>query len=143
MPVALNALTPAQQEVMCSEFLRHPCAENLFRAHRRSGRGPARQPQRATIADLCNLVVEDNRLRNLRDARHVEWRYKANVAPVLGCLLASRFGQAQVRLYIASQPQRWRFRRSINRELAIVRRGFKLGAGETATGAPATGDTGA
>jgi len=26
LPIALDALTPAQQEVMCSEFLRHPCA---------------------------------------------------------------------------------------------------------------------
>jgi len=29
VPVALDALTPAQQEVMCSEFLRHPYAEQF------------------------------------------------------------------------------------------------------------------
>jgi integrase len=87
-------------------------------------------PERATIADLCNLVMEDNRLRNLRDARHVEWRYKANVAPVLGCVLASRFGQAQVRQYIASRRVAGASNATINRELAIVRRGFKLGTRE-------------
>src|SRR5579863_2993411 len=87
-------------------------------------------PERATIADLCSLVLEDNRLRNLRDARHVEWRYKANVAPIVGRLPASRFGQAQVRQYIASRRAAGASNASINRELAIVRRGFKLGARE-------------
>ena len=53
-------------------------------------------PERATIDDLCNLVLEDYRVRNLRDAPHVECRYRANVAPVLDRLLASRFGPAQV-----------------------------------------------
>lgn len=87
-------------------------------------------PERATIDDLCNLVLADNRLRNLRDARHVEWRYKANVAPVLGPLLASRFGPMQVRQYITGRRATGASNASINRELAIVRRGFKLGARE-------------
>jgi integrase len=86
--------------------------------------------ERATISDLCNLVMEDNHLRNLRDAQHVEWRYKANVAPVLGRLLASRFGQAQVRQYIASRRAAGASNATVNRELAIVRRGFKLGLRE-------------
>ncbi|MGA2594755.1 MAG: hypothetical protein ABSH32_33060, partial [Bryobacteraceae bacterium] len=79
-------------------------AENLLKqrigeiaAGRRVG------PERATIADLCALVVEDNQLRKLRDAGHVAWRYKAHIEPVLGSLLASRFGSAQVRQYIAQR----------------------------------------
>jgi integrase len=87
-------------------------------------------PERATIDDLCNLVVADNRLRGLRDAQHTEWRYKANVAPMLGRLLASRFGRTQVRQYIASRRATGVSDATINRELAIVRRGFKLGAQE-------------
>ena len=62
-------------------------AENLLK--QRIGNAAAGRhvgPERATIADLCNLVLEDNRLRDLRDAQHVEWRYKANVAPLLGRL---------------------------------------------------------
>jgi integrase len=112
-------------------FTQKADAENLLKqrigevaAGRRVG------PERATIADLCKLVMEDNRMRNLRDARHVEWRYSANVAPVLGCLLASRFGQAQVRQYIASRRNAGASNATINRELAIVRRGFKLGVRE-------------
>jgi integrase len=69
-------------------------------------------------------------MRNLRDARHVEWRYSANVAPVLACMLASRFGQAQVRQYIANRRNAGASNATVNRELAIVRRGFKLGVRE-------------
>jgi integrase len=106
-------------------------AENLLK--QRVGDAAAGRhvgPERATIGDLCTLVVENNRLRSLRDARHVEWRYKANVAPILGHLPASRFGQAQVRQYVTSRRAAGASNASINRELAIVRRGFKLGAQE-------------
>src|SRR5580700_10843855 len=112
-------------------FTQRADAENLLQ--QRIGEAAAGRrvgPQRATIADLCNLVIEDNRLRNLRDAEHVEWRYGANIAPVLGCLPASRFGPAQVRQYIASRRAAGAPNSTINRELAIVRRGFRLGARE-------------
>src|SRR5579884_1522695 len=72
-------------------------AENLLK--QRIGQVAAGRfvgPERATIADLCALVIEDNKLRRLRDADHVEWRYKAHLEPALGSLLASRFGSAQV-----------------------------------------------
>jgi len=106
-------------------------AENLLKqrigevaAGRRVG------PERATIAHLCTLVVEDNQLRKLRDAQHVERRYKAHIKPVLGSLLASRFGSAQVRQYITQRRSAGASDATINRELAIVRRGFRLGAQE-------------
>ena len=87
-------------------------------------------PERATVADLCALVIEDNQLRKLRDARHVEWRYASHIEPVLGSLLASRFGSAQVRQYVAQRRSGGASDATINRELAIVRRGFRLGAQE-------------
>jgi integrase len=106
-------------------------AENLLKqrigevaAGRRVG------PERATIADLCALVVEDNRLRKLRDAQHVEWRYKAHIEPVLGSLLVSRFGSAQIRQYVTQRRAAGASDATINRELAILRRGFRLGAQE-------------
>jgi integrase len=85
---------------------------------------------RATIADLCALVLADNQLRQLRDAQHVEWRYKAHIEPALGSLLAVRFGSAQVRSYVAQRRAAAASDATVNRELAIVRRGFKLGAQE-------------
>jgi len=106
-------------------------AENLLK--QRIGQVAAGRfvgPERATIADLCALVIEDNKLRRLRDADHVEWRYKAHLEPALGSLLASRFGSAQVRQYVAHRRAAGASDATINRELAIVRRGFKLGAQE-------------
>ncbi len=70
-------------------------AENLLRqrvgdvaAGRRVG------PEKATIADLCALVLEDYPIRKLRDYKHTEWRYLAHVKPVLGNLPAGKFGSA-------------------------------------------------
>jgi integrase len=84
-------------------------------------------PERATIADLCQLVIEDNRLRRLRDAAHVEWRYRKHIEPRLGKLPVSRFGAAQVRQYVAARRVEGASDATINRELAIVRRGLQLG----------------
>jgi integrase len=84
-------------------------------------------PGRATVADLCALVIDDYRIRELRDAKVVEWRYKARVEPVLGRLPASRFGSAQVKQYILQRQAAGASNATINRELSVVRRGFKLG----------------
>src|SRR5262249_39424654 len=55
---------------------------------------------KATIADLCGLVLADYRLRKLRDLSTVQWRYQAHVKPILGNLLAARFGARQAREYM-------------------------------------------
>jgi hypothetical protein len=73
-----------------SAFTRYAYAENLLKT--RIGdvaAGSQVGRDRATIDDLCNLVFQDNRLRNLRDATHVECRYSANIEPELGRLLVS------------------------------------------------------
>jgi hypothetical protein len=51
-----------------------------------SGRDVA--PEKATIADLCALVIADYRVRKLRDATIVNWRYEAYIKPAVGNLLA-------------------------------------------------------
>src|SRR5690242_19059414 len=73
-------------------------------------------PEKATIADLCALVLADYRLRKLRDLKTMEWRYEANVKPALGSLLAARFGTAQVRVYVAARRARGAADATINRE---------------------------
>ena len=89
--------------------------------------GKAILPGRATVGDLCALVIDDYRLRELRDTKAVEWRYKANVKKPLGRLPASRFGSVQVKQYILQRQAAGASNATINRELSIVRRGFKLG----------------
>lgn len=83
-------------------------------------------PGKATIDDLYRLVVADHKLRKLRDLKNVEWRYNAHIRPVLGSLDASRFTPKQVRAYVDRRRQDGASDASINRELAIVRRGFTL-----------------
>jgi len=87
-------------------------------------------PERATIVDLCELVLDDYRLRKLRDADTTKWRYEANIKPVLGNIVASRAGASTWRAYVASRRAANASDATINRELAIVRRGFSLGLRE-------------
>lgn len=81
---------------------------------------------RVTVADLCGLVLADNRLRKLRDTKTVEWRYEANVKPLLGKIQANRATSAQFRAYIEDRRRAGASDSTINRELSIVRRGFTL-----------------
>jgi hypothetical protein len=83
-------------------------------------------PERATIADLCALVLADYRLRKLRDADTVNWRIEAHIKSPLGSLLASRFTPHQVRQYVELRRKGSASDATINRELAIIRRGFSL-----------------
>lgn len=87
-------------------------------------------PKKVTIAELCDLVFADYRLRNLRGIKPEEWRYNAHVKPALGSLQASKFGTNQVRTYVATRREEGASDSSINRELSLVRRGFKLGSRE-------------
>src|ERR1035441_5154370 len=56
-------------------------------------------PERATINDLCALVLADYRLRKLRDTENLKWRLDKHIQPAIGSLLASRFSPRQVRQY--------------------------------------------
>ena len=84
-------------------------------------------PVRATINDLAALTLKDYQLRGLRNIKHVEWAYNAHTRPVLGTLLASRFGPSQVRIYIEARRKDGSKNATINRELSFLRRGFQLG----------------
>lgn len=83
-------------------------------------------PSKAIVANLCELVLADYRLRKRRDARHVEWRYKAHVEPALGTAQAARVTAAQIRAYIEDRRKSAASDATINRELAILRRAFTL-----------------
>lgn len=87
-------------------------------------------PERATIDDLFGLVLADYKLRKLRDSATIQWRYEAHIKPLIGTLLASRFSPHQARQYVAARRNEGASDATINRELAIVRRGFNLGLRE-------------
>jgi len=62
--------------------------------------GKRAAPERATINDLCELVLADYRLRKLRDADTLKWRIDAHIKLAFGSLLASRFTRHQVCQYV-------------------------------------------
>ena len=84
-------------------------------------------PGSTTIGDLCALVMDNHRLRELRRTRMVEYVLNAHILPVLGRLPAARFGSAQVKQYILQRQEEGASNATMNRELALVGRGFKLG----------------
>ena len=83
-------------------------------------------PGRATVADLCALVLADHELRGLRDVKTVRWRYEANVAPLLGAVPAAKLGSGHIHRYVKERRRQGAQDPTINRELSIVRRGYTL-----------------
>jgi integrase len=102
-------------------------AENLLK-DRMAGIASGREvtPSKATVADLCGLVLADYRLRKRRDTQHVEWRFKAHIEEALGSIRASRLTAAQIRGYVEDRRKADASDATINRELAILRRAFTL-----------------
>jgi integrase len=80
----------------------------------------------ATIGDLIDLVIEDYKFRKLRSVSVVEWRANAHLEH-LRKLPAMRFNASEVKRYVAGRRAEGAGDATINRELAIIRRGFTLG----------------
>jgi integrase len=91
-------------------------------------------PKKVTVSHLCELVLDDYRLRKMRDLKTSEWRYKAHVKPALGSLQAAKFGSKQIGPYVNMRRTEGAEDSTINRELSLIRRGFKLGNRESLVG---------
>jgi len=74
------------------------------------------------------LVLADYEFRGLRTKDHVEDRWEKNIKPLLGSAPAAKLGTEGVKRYIAQRKADGAENATINRELAIIRRGFSLGA---------------
>jgi integrase len=119
---------PVQESTHCA--VRADAARKLAEKIGEVAAGRDLTPEKATIADLCELVMVDYRIRRLRDAKTVEWRYKAHIKPALGSLPAAKLTSAAVRGYIEGRRGDGASDATINRELSIIRRGFSLGRDE-------------
>jgi integrase len=85
---------------------------------------------KATIGDLVELAVKEQRALRRRSSGIVEARARKNVIPQLGNLLAHDLSLSRIWDYVESRRSDGAADATINRELSIVRRGLKLGIQE-------------
>ena len=84
------------------------------------------QPEKVTISQICQLVVDDHKHRRLRSTSMVEGRIKDHIAPFFGDVRAANFGLATVKSYVQKRRTQSAADATINRELAVIRRAFTL-----------------
>lgn len=83
-------------------------------------------PKKVTVGDLIDLVAEDYRITGKRSIKDLEWRADKHLRPRFGKLKASQFGSLQIKRYINDRRVESASDATINRELAILQRGFTL-----------------
>jgi integrase len=83
-------------------------------------------PGRTTISELCGLVIQDYEYVKHRSTGHVRWRSEKHITPLVGAIKANEFGNAHLKFYVSSRRASGAQDSTINRELAIIRRGFTL-----------------
>lgn len=79
-----------------------------------------------TIRDLIGLVISDYKLSKLRSLQDVEWRAEKHLYPTFGSLRACDLTTRHIEKYVQTRRSCEAADSTINRELAIVRRGFSL-----------------
>jgi integrase len=82
--------------------------------------------RRLTMANLFDLVIDDYKIGNKRSLRDVEWRSQKHLLPRFEKMKASKFGSIHIRRYVSERRRDGASDSTINRELAIIRRGFTL-----------------
>ena len=83
-------------------------------------------PDRVTISDLCDLVIQDYHLHQRKDVEHVVYRSDRYIRPLIGKVPGAKFRSEHQEQYIAARRSKGASDSTINRELAIIRRGFRL-----------------
>jgi integrase len=84
-------------------------------------------PSSTTVSQLIQLVVEDYQLTRKRSLDDLRARAEKNIIPRIGSLPVANFRDRAVRAYIVERRESGASDATIQRELAIIRRGFHLG----------------
>jgi len=85
-------------------------------------------PERITFRELAQEVVNDYRNNGRSSLAHVERRLKLHLLSAFAAIRAADFSTSHVRRYIATRREAGASNAEINRELAIVKRAFRLAA---------------
>jgi len=83
-------------------------------------------PERIRFCDLAEGVIHDYIDNERASLGHVKRRLKLHLLPTLGDVRAGEFTTDHVKRYVAERRRRGASNANINRELAIVKRGFRL-----------------
>lgn len=93
-----------------------------------TGRFAGLGPERIRFSELAQAVIEDYEVNGRRSAAHVERRLRLHLLPALGDLRAAELGTAHLKRYVGNRRAEGASNASINRELAILKRAFRLAA---------------
>jgi integrase len=91
-----------------------------------TGRFAGVGPERVTVGELLDDLLEDYRMRGRASLRMTEARLRKNLYPFFGELRAADFTSSHVRAYILRRQQEGAAAATINRELELLRRAFRL-----------------
>ena len=85
-------------------------------------------PERIRFAELAEAVVEDYGDNNRATLADVKRRLKLHLLPEFGEVRAADLGTRELKRYIAKRRREEASKATINRELAIIKRAFRLAA---------------
>ena len=83
--------------------------------------------ERIRIAALLSLFIEDHRRQDRADLNEAQQRVNRLLMPEFGEMRAAEFTTRALNTYIARRQKEGKKNATINRELAILRRAFRLG----------------
>ena len=85
-------------------------------------------PERIRFLDLAEEVVTDYRQNERSSLGHVERRLHKHLLPAFGAVRAADFSTTHVKRYIEQRRTEGAANSTVNRELAIIKRAFRLAA---------------
>jgi integrase len=88
---------------------------------------------RTRVADLFTLVERDYMLKKRKTLEHEQQRWKKNLQPVFGDMLARNVHDEHITAYIDARVKAGASHATVNRETALLKRAFKLGRIRTVT----------
>ena len=89
------------------------------------------EAKKVRVAELVGSVITDYRVNGKKSLEYVEMRWKRHLEPVFGHMLAAHVTSDDIERYKQQRLADSASNATINRELAILKRGFHLGMQST------------
>lgn len=110
----------------CKTNVREEALAYLQRRQGRLASGALLTPDRVTVRDLLNLLLDDYDTRQVAQAYIAALKVKSILLPKLGDVKAARMGSARVKEYVEARLKKVK-PATVNRELGMLHRAFQLG----------------